>query len=123
MIMNDTMPDLADVSDQIETVTSSEFSAVVLAGAGPIAVEFMSYGCPHCRTIEPVLQRVAEMVKSKEKIVRVNVAIEPELASSYNVEGTPSLIMFLNGRQVGRIEGPNPTVASVLTAVTHPFNR
>ena len=110
-----------DLSGQIETVTSSEFNAVVLEGQGPIAVEFMSYGCPHCRTIEPVLQRVAEMVKAKEKIVRVNVAVEQELASSYNAEATPSLIMFLNGRQVGRIEGPSPTVASVLTAVTHPF--
>ena len=123
MSMNDRMPDLPDVSDQIETVAGSGFSAVVLEGEGPIAVEFMSYGCPHCRTIEPVLQRVAEMVKAKEKIVRVNVAVEPELASSYNIEGTPSLIMFLNGRPVGRIEGPSPTVASVLTAVTHPFTR
>jgi thioredoxin 1 len=115
------MPDLAETTDQIQTVTGDEFNDVVLAGAGPIAVEFMSYGCPHCRTIEPVLQRVAEMVKSKEKIFRVNVAVEQELASSYEIQGTPSLIMFLNGRQVGRIEGPSPTVASVLTAVTHPF--
>lgn len=121
IIMKDTMTDFPDASDQIETVTGSGFNAVVLEGNGPIAVEFMSYGCPHCKTIEPVLQRVAEMVKSKEKIVRVNVAVEQELASSYNIQGTPSLIMFLNGRQVGRIEGPSPTVASVLTAVTHPF--
>jgi len=123
IIMNDIMPDLAEATDQIQTVTGEEFNALVLEGTGPIAVEFMSYGCPHCRTIEPVLQRVAEMVKSKVKIVRVNVAIEQELASSYNVEATPSLIMFLNGRQVGRIEGPSPTVASVMTAVTHPFKR
>ena len=121
--MDETMPDAADVSDQMETVTGSSFNAVVLKGAGPIAVEFMSYGCSHCRTIEPVLQRVAEMVKAKEKIVRVNVAVEPELAGSYAIEGTPTLIMFLNGRQVGRVEGPGPTVASVLTAVTHPFKR
>jgi len=121
IIMNDTMTDLAEATDQIQTVTGDEFNAVVLEGVGPIAVEFMSYGCPHCRTIEPILQRVAKMVKTKVKMVRVNVAIEQELASSYNVEATPSLIMFLNGRQVGRIEGPSPTVASVLTAVTHPF--
>ena len=121
--MNDTMPELAEAADQIQTITRDDFKAVVLEGAGPIAVEFMSYGCPHCRTIEPVLQRVAEMVRSKVKIFRVNVAIEQELASSYDIEGTPNLIMFLNGRLVGRIEGPSPTVASVLTAVTHPFKR
>ena len=103
------------LSDQMETVTGSGFNAVVLEGKGPIAVEFMSYGCPHCRTIEPVLQRVAEMVKANEKIVRVDVAVDQELASDYNIEGTPSLVMFLNGRQVGRIEGPSPTIAPFQT--------
>jgi len=38
--MKNTMPVLADVSDQIETVTRSDFDAVVLKGEGPIAVEF-----------------------------------------------------------------------------------
>ena len=42
-------------------------------------------------------------------------------AGSYQIQGTPSLIMFLDGNEVGRVEGPSPTVASVLTAVTQPF--
>jgi len=55
-------------SGRIQTVTSSTFNPLVLEGEGPIVVEFMSYGCAHCRVLEPVLQQVAEMVKSKEKI-------------------------------------------------------
>ena len=31
--------------DRIQTVTSSNFIRLVLEGEGPIAVEFMSYGC------------------------------------------------------------------------------
>jgi thioredoxin 1 len=108
-------------SDAIQTVTSGTFKPLVLEGEGPIAVEFMSYGCAHCRAIEPALQQVAEMVKSTEKIFRVNFAIEQELAASYEIQGTPTFIMFLNGRQVGRVEGPSPTLASVRTAVTEPF--
>jgi thioredoxin 1 len=81
----------------------------------------MSYGCAHCRALEPVLEKVAEMLKSKEKIFRVNTAVEEELADSYEILGTPTLIMFLNGKDVGRVEGPHPTVSSVLTAVTQPF--
>ena len=84
-------------------------------------VEFMSYGCAHCRAIEPVLENVAEMVKSKEKIFRVNTAVEEDLADTYSILGTPTFIMFLNGKEVGRVEGPQPTVSSVLTAVTQPF--
>jgi len=108
-------------SDRIKTVNSNAFNALVLEGEGPIVVEFMSYGCAHCREIEPVLQKVAEMVKSKEKIFRVNVATEQELAGSYDIQGTPTYVMFLDGREVGRADGPYPTVSSVMTVVTQPF--
>jgi thioredoxin 1 len=81
----------------------------------------MSYGCSYCRELEPIIQQVAEMVESKGEIFRVNVAVEQELANTYKIQTTPTLIMFLNGRNVGTVEGPSPTVSSVLTAVTHPF--
>jgi thioredoxin 1 len=116
-----TTPRIRGSSDSIATVTGGTFSSLVLEAAGPIAVEFMSYGCAHCRALEPVIEKVAETVKSKEKIFRVNTAVEEELSDSYEIQGTPTLIMFLNGKEVGRVEGPHPTVSSVLTAVTQPF--
>jgi thioredoxin 1 len=109
------------VPDKIQSVTSSTFTRLVLEAEGRIAVEFMSYGCAHCRAIEPVLEQVAEMVKPQENIFRVNIAVEQELAGSYQIQGTPTLIMFLDGNEVGRVEGPSPTVSGVLTAVTQPF--
>jgi thioredoxin 1 len=107
--------------DKIQTITSSAFTRLVLEAEGPIVVEFMSYGCAHCRAIEPVLEQVAEMVKAQEKIFRVNIAVEQELAGSYQIQGTPTLVMFLKQKEVGRIEGPSPTVSSILAAVTQPF--
>lgn len=117
------MPDLENDIDYIETVTGNGFNASVLQADGPVAVEFMTYGCPHCKTMEPILQHVADMVRNKELIFRVNIAVELELANYYAIKVTPSLIMFLRGQEVGRVEGLRPTVASVLTAVTHPFQR
>src|SRR5665213_2114102 len=108
-------------SDRIQTVTSNTFNSLIAEGAGPIAVEFMSYGCGHCRAIEPVLQKVAEMVKSKEKIFRVNTAVDQELADRYEISGTPTMIMFLDETVVGRVEGPSPEVASVLAAISQPY--
>jgi thioredoxin 1 len=107
--------------DRIQTVSSGTFDLLVLQGVGPIAVEFMSYGCGHCRLIEPVLQQVAETLRGKEQVFRVNVAVEQELAATYGIQGTPTLIMFLNGRETGRADGPRPTVSSVLAALTRPF--
>jgi thioredoxin 1 len=106
---------------KIQTVTSSTFTRLVLEAKGPVAVEFMSYGCAHCREIEPVLEQVAEMVGPQEKIFRVNIAVEQDLADSYQIQGTPTFVMFLNQNEVGRVEGPSPTKSSVLTAVTQPF--
>jgi thioredoxin 1 len=108
-------------SGTIQTVTSGTFTQLVLEAEGPIAVEFMSYGCAHCRAIEPALEQVAERVKLQERLFRVNIAVEQELADSYQIQGTPTLIMFLDGNEVGRVEGPSPSVSSVLTAVTQPF--
>lgn len=107
--------------DSIQTVTSSTFKALVLEGKGPIVVEFMSYGCAHCHVMEPVLQEVAQMVEPKEKVFRVNIALEQELAESYQIQGTPTFVMFLNGTEVGRVEGPPPALSSILAVVTEPF--
>jgi thioredoxin 1 len=107
--------------DEIRTVTSDTFTSLVIQGEGPIVVEFMSYGCAHCRVMEPILQEVAEMVKPQATIFRVNIAVERELSDSYDIEGTPTLWMFLEGKEVARAERPRPTAAKLLTTITEPF--
>jgi thioredoxin 1 len=108
-------------SDPIGTVTSETFEQLVLQGKGPIAVEFMSYGCAHCRAIEPILRQAAEKIGAKEHLYRVSVAADAELASSYQIEGTPTFGMFLDSREVGRVVGPHPVLSTIVDAVTRPF--
>lgn len=107
--------------DNIQTVTGATFDQLVSQAPGPVAVEFMSYGCVHCRAMEPILQVVAAELAATETVFRVNIAIEQELAARYQVDGTPTLVMFLDGREVGRSEGPSPTIGSVMASVTQPF--
>jgi thioredoxin 1 len=71
--------------------------------------------------LEPILQSVAQRIDAREKLYRVNVAIDQDLAADYSIEGTPTLVMFLDAREVGRVTGPHPTFSSVMTAVTRPF--
>jgi thiol-disulfide isomerase/thioredoxin len=107
--------------DTIPSLDAAGFEASVVQGDGPIAVEFMSYSCAYCAAMEPVLQQVAETLRSREQVFRVNVAVEAELASAYGIEGTPTLVMFSQGREVGRSEGLDPDAATVLAALTAPF--
>ena len=107
--------------DALQTVDSSTFDNAVLQAAGPVTVEFMSYSCAHCRVIEYPLGQVARKVGPRQRIYRVNVALEPMLAARYEVTGTPTLVMFRNGAEIARVEGPPPQEAALLQAVKEPF--
>jgi thioredoxin 1 len=110
-----------DQSDGIQTVDTAAFDRIVVQSGGRIAVEFMSYGCGFCRTIEPIIQRVAAIIATNETVLQVNVAAEPDLASRYGIAGTPTFVMFLDGTEVGRTEGPDPTESAITEAITGPF--
>ena len=112
----------AGLLDRIQPLSGDTFNAMVLKGSGPIAVEFMYYGCGYCRAVEPFLQQAAEKLDGKEQIFRVNIDAEPEISASFEVEGTPTFIMFLGGREMGRVEGIQPTLANVMGVVTQPFD-
>ena len=111
------------VEDRIETLTADTFDSRVLESEGPVAVEFMSYSCSYCQDVEPFLQRVAEMEAARERFYRLNIAVDEEIARTYDIEGTPTFIMFLDGAQVGRSVGPPASLESVLQTVTQPFGK
>jgi thioredoxin 1 len=116
------MSDITTSSDDmLRTVDGGGFNRIVMQGSGRVAVEFMSYGCGYCRAIEPILQRVASAIAADVTILRVNIAAEPELARNYEIGGTPTFVMFLDGIEVGRTEGPDPTEPAVMAAITRPF--
>jgi thioredoxin 1 len=108
-------------TDNIETLTAANFEQRALRAQGPVVVEFMSYGCSHCQTMEPVLQEVAEAVKSRIGIDRVDVNADPQLTDTYAIEGTPTFIMLKDGNEIDRIEGPQPEYSTLLTALTRSF--
>jgi thioredoxin 1 len=112
---------MMETQERIPTVDAATFAPLVLSGAGPIVVEFMSYGCSHCRAMEPVLQEVAEQLASQERMFRVNVAVNEELANRYDIQATPTLVMFTNGEEIGRLEGPSPHADSLVAALRASF--
>jgi len=119
--MEDQVAERRHVShDEIQTVTGRTFQASVLDARGPVVVEFMSYGCAHCGVMEPVLQRVAARLKGTETVVRVNVGVEQGLAERYGIAGTPTMVVFSNGREVRRVEGPIPTAENLFATLTQP---
>jgi thioredoxin 1 len=79
--------------DNVQTVTAINFAQKVLGAPGPVAVEFMSYGCSHCKKAEPFVQEAAEKLVGKVTVFRVNVPSQPALANQYGIMVLPSLFV------------------------------
>ncbi len=105
----------------IGVVDGDSFAELVSEAVGPVVVEFMSYGCGHCRVMEPLFEQVAGILRAQARCFRVNVALDPALASLYRITGTPTIVMFSAGKEVGRLRGPHPILGSLLASIRMPF--
>ena len=77
--------------------------AAEIAEDKEITVYFYDPLCVHCKNTTPILVPLAESLNIDLK--KMNLREVPDEWSKYNIEGTPTLIQFTNGEEVGRIEG------------------
>ncbi|MFW6321172.1 MAG: thioredoxin family protein [Halohasta sp.] len=78
----------------------------------PVLVDFYTNGCGLCQSIEPVLGNVARATGIT--VGMVNPQDDPDLVEEYTIMSVPTLIVFENGEEVGRLaEGFQGTDAVV----------
>lgn len=105
----------------VEFVGKANFKEKVLQGSGPIVVEFMSFACGDCRTVNPIVHDIAKGLGNRVKVYQVNVPLDPDLKQKYGVYATPTFIMFKDGQEVGREIDPDHNAAAIRKAITAPF--
>jgi len=89
-------------------VTSGQFEAEVLNSPVPVLVDFYATWCGPCQMLAPYLERLAQDLGSRARIVKVNVDEEPSLAARYQVTGVPTLAFFHQGRLTETAVGLQP---------------
>ena len=90
----------------MKIVNTQEFNELMNEKA--ILVYFFATQCVPCKMLSPVLEGVAEKMKDKVTIVKVDVDRSPDLAAKFGVMSVPTMIMFKNGRQVDALSGYMP---------------
>ena len=86
-----------------EHFNESSFSAAVAQGV--TLVDFWATWCMPCRMVAPVIDRLADDFDGRATVGKVDVDEEQELARQFGVMSIPTVVLFKDGKEVGRQVG------------------
>lgn len=96
----------------------SSFQELIAESDMPLLIDFYAPWCGPCQLMAKVLEEVNVQLKSKLRVVKINTETYPDLASEYQIQALPTLVLFKQGQPVDRIEGvlPAPKLIQHLAA-------
>jgi len=90
-------------------VSDQDFAERVLASAVPVIVEFGAEWCPPCRALEPVYAKLSHEYSGKLRFAQMDTDDDPMTQIQLGIQGIPTLVIFKDGKELGRMVGPHPT--------------
>lgn len=102
-----------ETTAQPRPVGTREFDAEVLERSRqrPVLVDFWAAWCAPCRSLAPILDKLAAAYADRAEVVKVDTDAEPELAARYGVRSLPTLAVFRHGQLVEAVLGAQPEAA------------
>lgn len=86
-------------------VNGNNFKQEVLESSIPVLVDFWASWCMPCRMLAPTIEKLAEENRDKLKVCKLNTDENQNIAAQYGIQGIPTLIIFKEGKEVGRTVG------------------
>lgn len=92
------------MSNSIKYLNEENYSQTI-NGEGVVLVDYFAEWCGPCKLLGPVLEQLAEELKEKAVICKINVDEQPTLASNSGVQSIPTVFIYKDGAQVEKFSG------------------
>jgi putative thioredoxin len=94
-------------------VTAASFEREVLQRSRelPVLVDFWATWCAPCRTLGPILEKLARELAGRFVLAKVDIDANPELAELARIQSVPTALLFVDGRPVDGFMGAQPESA------------
>jgi putative thioredoxin len=98
------------MANHIIDVNETDFQAEVLLHSNqrPVVVDFWAAWCVPCKTLDPILEKLADEAYGAFRLAKLDVDANPKIAMDYGVRGIPTVKAFRNGQVVADFNGLRP---------------